>query len=376
MPFSINIGDAWKEGTPYIKTSEPKSSVWVVKATKHESETYIYSTVVYNGKLYGGTYPNGKLLEWNGVDAWVEVAGQFGSDDYIYSLCVYNGKLYGGTYDSGSLLEWNGVDAWIDKTTASAYFGPVQSMVVYDEQLYACVTPSYPGTHNLVKWNDVDAWVDVAPTAYHPTGTSPVQNLTIYNDKLYGSRGLRGYLFEFNGSNAWVVKTDSFYLDGRICSIGGLVVWNGGLYASIMVYNYGNNYGGIIKWNDVDDWGVGYVAVVDNGANTIIVYNDKIYCMPVESCRLYEYGTGFVADHILHNYGVSPVVYNNKLYTGTYDGGQLLEWYAGGDEWRQVDKLYISQEGNATWESVKDNTWEDLAAENWDYQKRSWRTVI
>ena len=90
-------------------------TAWVEKAPKLGTETHIMSLFVYNGKLYGGTRPNGKLYEWNGTNAWVEKAPNLGGEQYIYSLCVFNGKLYGGTYPSGKLYEWNGVNAWVEK---------------------------------------------------------------------------------------------------------------------------------------------------------------------------------------------------------------------------------------------------------------------
>ena len=83
-------------------------TAWVEKAPKLGTETYIWSLCVYNGKLYGGTYPNGKLYEWNGTNAWVEKAPYLG-EGTIWSLCVYNGKLYGGTYPNGKLYKWNAI---------------------------------------------------------------------------------------------------------------------------------------------------------------------------------------------------------------------------------------------------------------------------
>jgi len=34
---------------------------------------------------------------------WVEVAGKLGDETHIRSLAVYNNKLYGGTYHNGRL---------------------------------------------------------------------------------------------------------------------------------------------------------------------------------------------------------------------------------------------------------------------------------
>ena len=79
---------------------------FVEVAPKLGAETSIYSLAVHNSKLYGGTNPNGKLYEWNGVNAWVEVAPKLGAERNIYSLAVHNSKLYGGTYPNGKLYEY------------------------------------------------------------------------------------------------------------------------------------------------------------------------------------------------------------------------------------------------------------------------------
>ena len=74
---------------------------------RDKMETTVYSLCIFNGKLYGGTAPNGKLYEWNGINAWVEKAPKLGAETDIWSLCVYNGKLYGSTSPNGKLYEWN-----------------------------------------------------------------------------------------------------------------------------------------------------------------------------------------------------------------------------------------------------------------------------
>ena len=42
-------------------------TAWVEKAPKLGTETFITTLCVYNGKIYGGTSPNGKLYEWNAI---------------------------------------------------------------------------------------------------------------------------------------------------------------------------------------------------------------------------------------------------------------------------------------------------------------------
>jgi hypothetical protein len=53
-----------------------------------------------------------------------------------------------------------------------------------------------------------------------------------------------------------------------------------------------------------------------------------------------------------------------------------MSYLSNGTTWENAEKVYLVLDGNATWKSVKDETWRSLAAENWTYQKRSWRGVI
>ena len=78
---------------------------WKEVAPKLGAETRIYSMGVFNGKIYGGTSPNGKLYEWNGSNAWAEVAPKLGTETHIYSMGILNGKIYGGTEPNGKLYE-------------------------------------------------------------------------------------------------------------------------------------------------------------------------------------------------------------------------------------------------------------------------------
>ena len=79
-------------------------NTWVEVAPQLGVETIIYVLAVLGTKLYGGTYPNGKLYEWNGSNAWVEVAPKLGAETVIYALAVLGTKLYGGTNPNGKLL--------------------------------------------------------------------------------------------------------------------------------------------------------------------------------------------------------------------------------------------------------------------------------
>jgi hypothetical protein len=112
------------------------TNAWVEVAPKLGAETRIYSLAVYNNKLYGGTYPNGKLYEWNGTNAWVEVAPKLGAETSIHSLAVYNNKLYGGTNPNGKLYEWNGTNAWVEVAPKLGAETRIYSLAVYNNKLY------------------------------------------------------------------------------------------------------------------------------------------------------------------------------------------------------------------------------------------------
>jgi len=95
-----------RTGAPPLHRVKFRSAAWTEVAPQLNSQTYILTLAVYNGKLYGGTYPLGRLFEWNGINAWTEVAPQLNAQTSINSLAVYNGKLYGGTASLGRLFEY------------------------------------------------------------------------------------------------------------------------------------------------------------------------------------------------------------------------------------------------------------------------------
>ena len=297
---------------------------WIEVAPKLGSETYITSLAVFNNKLYGGTNPNGKLLEWNDTDAWVEVAPQLGSEGYIHSLAVFNDKLYGGTAEGGRLYEWNDSNAWVQVAPQSGSEDWIFSLAVFNDKLYG-------GTGingKLLEWNGTNAWVEVAPQL----GTEDfIYSLAVFNDKLYGGTydpAQGGRLYEWNGTNAWVEVAPK--LDTET-NIKALVVFNDKLYGGT-----GNN-GRLYEWNGSNAW----VEVASQlGSETLIrslaVFDDKIYGGTANSSRLYEWnGTNAwveVAPQAggTEGYIEAMVVFINggsqKLYGGSAFSGKLYEW--------------------------------------------------
>jgi len=122
--FAVNNGDS--------------ASVWTQVAPRLGTEIYICSLAVYNGKLYGGTYPNGMLYEWDEAGTqWVQVAPRLGTETNIYTLAVYNGKLYGGTTPNGMLYEWaSGANATYDYELSAGWHHVVAVKDVAEVRLY------------------------------------------------------------------------------------------------------------------------------------------------------------------------------------------------------------------------------------------------
>lgn len=247
------------------------SDAWILRASplgeipNHEHD--ICSLAVFNGKLYGGTSPRGKLAEWNGSNAWVEKAPQFGAETHIYSLAVFNGKLYGGSYPHGKLLEWNGSNAWVEKAPQLGSETAVNSLTVFNGKLYAGTYPH----GKLYEWNGIDAWVERAPQS---GGETDIYSLAILNDKLYGGGYGTGKLFEWNGSDAWVEKAPQLGSN----TIRSLVVFNGKLYAGTYWYNYNNGGGELFEWNGTDAWIEKARQLYSQMEITcLVVFNEKLY---------------------------------------------------------------------------------------------------
>jgi hypothetical protein len=286
------------------------------------SEIYILSVAVLNGKIYGGTYPNGRLYEWNGVNAWVLVAPMAGgTETQIRSLCVLNGKIYGGTSLNGGLYEWNGVNAWVlVAPQAGGTETEICSLTVLNGKIYG-------GTQSngrLYEWNGVNAWVLVAPMA---GGTeTQIRSLCVLNGKIYGGTNPTGRLYEWNGVNAWVLVAPQ--AGGTETQIRALCVLNGKIYGG----TYPN--GRLYEWNGVNAWVL--VAPMAGGTETQIrslcVLNGKIYSGTYPNGRLYEWDG--VDEWVLvasqagrtEIYIFSLAVLNGKIYGGTGDNGRLYEW--------------------------------------------------
>ena len=244
---------------------------------------YIWGLGVFNNRLYGGTGNNprgGRLFRLNlAGDAWEEVCSQLNNQIHITSnLIVYNGRLYGGTYDShlndgGRLFRlnltenaWEQVCAKIDSQTG------IYSLCEFEGRLYAA-GHRYLVAHDarLLRLNLAgDAWEEVCANFY---GEKYLFSLCVFESRLYGSTGQAsddGRLLRLNlAQNAWEQVCTTY--NSQI-SVYSICEFNGRLYGGT-----GNN-GRLFRLNLAQNaWEQICDTLVNNYIRCIFVYKNRLY---------------------------------------------------------------------------------------------------
>jgi hypothetical protein len=138
-------GNAWN----YIGSPLPAGQDWFLQT---------HSLELYQGKLYAGTWPEGKVAEYQGGEDW-KIVGRVGVDGTeVNALAVYNGKLYGGSIPRAEVCRFDGVPEW---TSLKQFYSPEGWK------------PALPGHARRDEYNQ---W-------------SRVTSLTVYDGKLFASTG-------------------------------------------------------------------------------------------------------------------------------------------------------------------------------------------
>lgn len=80
-----------------------------------------HSMQVYQGNLYAGTWPEGKVAVYEGDESWQEV-GRVGVDGTeVNALVVHNGKLYGGSIPRAEVCRFDDASEW---TSLKRFYSP------------------------------------------------------------------------------------------------------------------------------------------------------------------------------------------------------------------------------------------------------------
>jgi hypothetical protein len=138
-------GNTWT----YVGSPLPTGQDWFLQT---------HSLELYQGELYAGTWPEGKVAEYQGGEDW-KIVGRVGVDGTeVNALAVYNGKLYGGSIPRAEVCRFDGVPEW---TSLKRFYSPEGWQ------------PALPGHAKREEYND---W-------------SRVTSLTVYDGKLFASTG-------------------------------------------------------------------------------------------------------------------------------------------------------------------------------------------
>ena len=279
MAFNINIGDAWKEGTPYINIGEVAAGAFEDSSVGH---TEVHTPTITRATIDEVTYKYG-----DGSGLFIDI--------YVNYVAYPNSS------------DWN--------------LGTVFTIGVW--------TYSSNFIHYICYRNTANWWfIRLQPTQVVFCGDSG--STVIRSDFAAVSNAWHYIEIGRNGGSQYVS------IDGIMQSVGGVCYDAVNYFDDLLLV--GRLRGGNTSSGNID------VFKIDKGI-----------------CR--------------HTSDFTPPAnedVDNDKYTVL-----LLKMNAtkiGG--WRPGEKVYQAQDGNSTWESVKDNTWEDLAAENWDYEKQSWKEVI
>ena len=254
--------------------------------------------------------------------AWDAMAG-------ATSYNVYRSYHSGSGY---SLIGSPATNSYTDSTTTKGekYYYVVASVNVYGESAYSSEV------NGLVPPDTF--WTQVALGIGAVNG---IYSLCVFNGNLYGS-GANGYLFRWNGTNAWVSVASPLHVAR---SINSLCVYDDGSGSTIFGVN---DHGDLWKWDGVSVWtqvadrllpaSIGYsLCVYDDGGG------NRLYA-GVHAGRLYRYNSGGYWDTMAYtpageNYIPSICVFDdgggNKLYGAGGQTGKLYQW-DGVSLWTQV----------------------------------------
>jgi len=72
-----------------------------------------YSAVIYQGRIYLGTWPTGTVFQFDGPNRFTSF-GRLGDEKEVMAMAVYNGKLYSGTLPLGKVFRYDGPAGWTD----------------------------------------------------------------------------------------------------------------------------------------------------------------------------------------------------------------------------------------------------------------------
>jgi hypothetical protein len=178
-----------------IHTGGQKGGVYVYEGNQNwkptkDSPGRVHCLTVHDGKLYGA-YPRGEVFEYEG-DAWKSLGNPYVTQqecNQLHTMGVYQGELYVGTWPFGKVSIWRD-GKWVD-VGRMGDATEIVGLVTYNGSFYAGSIPRaevfrYDGPHH---WTSLRKLFD--PATYNPKTDiedwSRASSLTVFQDKMFVS---------------------------------------------------------------------------------------------------------------------------------------------------------------------------------------------
>lgn len=155
----------------------------------------IYCLVVYDDgtgeAVFGGT-DEATLVKWNGVDAWSEEAAQAGGTQTdIRAMVVYHGKIYGASAPDGILYEYDVAGGqWVAKTNSLGT--AIYALAVHMGRIYGSGADG-----KLYRWNNTDDWEVICSAITIGGSAQEVRCMAKYQNRLFGGTYNGAALIEY-----------------------------------------------------------------------------------------------------------------------------------------------------------------------------------
>jgi len=166
-------GREFTDGTTWTEVEETSSAA-------------IFSLCVFNGYIYAGTYPGGKIFRSQDGTTWTEVEET--SETHTYSLCVFNGYIYAGTYPGGKIFRSQDGITWAEVEETSET--NILSLCVFNGYIYA---GTYPGG-KIFRSQDGITWAEVEDLP-----ETHIYTMCVFNGYLYAGTYSGGKIFRMGG---------------------------------------------------------------------------------------------------------------------------------------------------------------------------------
>jgi hypothetical protein len=162
----------------------------------HVPDYKMISSLVFRGKLYGGS--STQMWRYRGGTAW-DVIGKFAWADVnqVHTMGVYEGNMYAGSWPLGRILRYDGDDKWagcgdLGINTDKKAINEVNDLITYNGKFYAGVIPKA----EVWRYEGGTNWTMIKQLVHHPDFSkanipswSRVTAMAIHDGRLFAGTG-------------------------------------------------------------------------------------------------------------------------------------------------------------------------------------------